>query len=235
MSLYGLKIFNENDIIEKLALSRYVNDKNAYAKINSIILDYYHSQGYTLAITYLAKDTTDMLAIYIDEGTIGNIVFKGLDDITLIRCKLIFSLPKRVYHKPTLEAELAKIQKKIKINTIESKLIEIPDYDKNFIQLGDIRKLPIIPDTIDFPFFEKFGYRYDLYLTAKNDRSGSSSRKQKGFTLTTSIFYLGIQPKIKYTYPDIFYSNDSGSAYLTGGISYFQSFNVKKTAVLGFC
>jgi hypothetical protein len=231
--LYGLKIFKDEDLIKRLSLNRFLNDRDAYAKIDLVIKNFYHSQGYTLAVTYLAKDTSDELGIYIDEGTIGNVVFKGLDDITLIRTKLMFSLPKRVYHKPTLEKELIDIKKKFKIYSFDIKLNEIPDYGNSFIQLGDIRKLPVIPDSIDFPFFERYGYRYDLQLTAVDDPSSPSSDR-KGFTLSASLFYIGIKPKVKYTYPNLFYQGDIGSAYLTGGISYFQNFNAKKPPSVGF-
>jgi hypothetical protein len=235
LSLHGLRIYEPSYLSEKLSLKTYLNSESAFNRISAEITNFYHSQGYSLVTCYLITDTAAELSLYVDEGNLGKIIFKGLDDITLIRAKFSFSLDKRIYHKPSIELELENLKRKYSIDSFDVKIEPSPDYDKSFVQLGIILKLPFLPAGAGFPFFERYGYRYNLICTAHyNPDNSSSSGKRSGFTFSASLFYLGIKPKIKYNYPGLFLKDDIASTYLTCGVSYFEDRSPGNPPSLGY-
>lgn len=235
LALHGTRIYDTSLLIEKLSLEQYIDDPSVFYLVSREIKTFYRSQGYALVTCYLISDTPEELALYIDEGNIGRIIFKGLDDITLIRAKFSFSLDKRIYHKPSILLELENLKQKYNIDSFDMQIESVPNYDKNFVQLGDILKLPFLPAGAGFPFFERYGYRYDLIFTAHyNPNSEASISKRGGFTFSASLFYLGIKPKMKYNYPGLFLKDDIESFYLTCGISYFQDRSPGNPPSLGF-
>jgi hypothetical protein len=235
ISIHGLRIYDPSFLSEKLSLPSYLDKDDAFGMINSAITSFYRLNGYTLASCYLVSDTDRELSIYVDEGNLGRIIFKGLDDITLIRAKFTFSLEKRIYHEPTIALELDNLKKKYDIGSFDVEILPVPDYDKGFIQLGDILKLPFLPAGAGFPFFERYGYRFDLVCTAHyNPHTGSSDGNRGGYAFSASLFYLGIKPKIKYNYPGLIMIDDRASTYLTCGISYFSNSSLSSPPSLGF-
>ena len=156
IQIYGLKVYAADDLCKKLELNYFQKDISAYREAARRINNFYYKRGYYLAITYRIEETGDSLSMFVDEGRIGQIIFKGLTDITLLRVKADFNSNDRIYNRAELNKELKRIEQKFGFKEMKATLVEAKDYSNNFIQFDGVIQFPFLGDT-QFPLFERYG------------------------------------------------------------------------------
>ncbi|MBN1500744.1 MAG: hypothetical protein JW982_11340 [Spirochaetes bacterium] len=180
--IQGSEIFNEETLIEILDTGSFRNSGYSFLPVNAKLKSFYKESGYPLARIYLIDETESSLSVYIDEGKIGQIRIAGFDDLKTAAVKLMFKLPHKIYNPDSIDENIIKIRRQLKID-IQVELLTEEDYDKAFFQLDKEFKIPFFGET-KLPFFEKYGYRYNLVVTRKAasaSDTGSSDKKRLTF------------------------------------------------------
>lgn len=238
IKINGLKVFTEDKLAEKIPLLSKKRTAAPFRLIAREIEKFYKANGFTLVSVYLINESNTEINIYIDEGTIGKIIYKGLDDITLVRAKTIFtiiSLEGRVFQQAAVQKKMNELKQQLKLGRMKLEIVQVPNYSSNFIQLDDIYKIPFVPDDITLPFFERYGYRYDLIITVtprKPDEKSSANGGTLSFSL--KLFYLGVTPKASYTVNSLFLEKDKAVTSLSAGVAYLADFNPSNPPAVGF-
>jgi hypothetical protein len=237
VEIQGLEIIGKADLVRACSLDRIPRGASSFKQISNRIVSYYNAQGYIFCTVYRVSESTTSLVIFVDEGNIGKIVFHGLSDITLIRVKTSFDLPHRIYHQPTIEREISRLKKKYKYKDFKVQIAKAPNYSESLFQLDGIYQIPILKQLFSkgsLPFFERYGYRYNLDITAIPYTRNEANELKSGLTFSMQLFYLGIKPEAKYTIPSLLFNHDRTEFRIGGGISYLTDFKVDNPPVLGF-
>ncbi|MGL4368864.1 MAG: hypothetical protein ACRCUT_04225 [Spirochaetota bacterium] len=223
VSIQGLRIHTQDDLIKELYLDHFPAAKSAYSEAARRINNYYYKKGYYLAITYRIEETADALSIFVDEGQLGKIIIEGVDDFTLIRLKTDFTLAFRIYHRPALERERARLIRKYGFKDIRITLEKAADYSGSFVQLDSAIKIPFIGGRITF--FEQYGCRYNLIIKPVQYTVEEENLGRRGLQYGIKLYYMGITPKFNYRLPSLFKPKDALSVKGECSISYLSDFN----------
>lgn len=81
------------------------------------------------------ENNDDMLKLYVDEGIIGKIIIRNVNDFDLLRVKIKFKLKKNVYNTEDIEKNVQMLKKDMGFKQVSIKLIKIKDYSGSVFQL----------------------------------------------------------------------------------------------------
>ena len=203
LKIAGLKIFTEEFVIQKTNLNNLQPGQNLYASISRKISAFYQKSGFTLVRTYLLKETSDVLVIYVDEGQLGRIIFKNLNTIDIIKIRYEFELQGKIYNKFTIEEEAARIKKKYGFKDISYSLLPVTEGEQSFFQLNNEIVIPGLGPT-RIPLFKEYNSRYNLEIEFIKKPGEAVS-----FTYGIKTSYSkGFIPDIEFRDPDFFQKND---------------------------
>ncbi|HNX60881.1 MAG TPA: hypothetical protein PKK43_17405, partial [Spirochaetota bacterium] len=165
-----------------------------------------------------------------------HILFRKLDDLSLIRAKASFSLPGRIYHKPVLDEELRKLSRKIGCKEFRVDLIPTPDYGRSPFQIDGIFRLPIIGKAFAGKKRSVSGIhpRYNLEITPVSYSPIEAENRKDGFSFSVNFFYLGIRPEASYSIPSLIMNDDIAKISVDGGISYLTDYKPKNPPSVGY-
>jgi hypothetical protein len=207
VTIDGLRVFPENKLFRECGLERFPLNASAFSEAAKRINNFYYQQGYYLAVTYRIEETPDRLSIFVDEGRLGQIIIKGIDDITLVRLKYGLDLDEKVYNRPALDAELERLRKGFGFKEIKATIVEAKDYSRQFLQLDGSFQLPFFGQQ-RLPIFEQYGYRYNLIIEPSYYSKSDTEKRLRGFEYGIRLGYPGITPQISYTRPSAIVDDD---------------------------
>lgn len=236
VKVIGCERIPEDELIGNAHLDRIPPGEGAYEEISRNITGYYQSRGFLIASVSSATIEGNSITVTIDEGRIGHIIFRKLDDLSLIRAKASFSLPGRIYHKPLLDEELSKLSKKIGCKEFKVDLIPTPDYDRSPFQIDGILRLPIIGEAFAGrkSSVTEIHPRYNLKITPVSYSPIEAESRKGGFAFSVNFFYLGIRPEASYSLPSLILNDDIAKISVDGGISYLSDYNLKNPPSVGY-
>ncbi len=206
IEIRGLIIHSEQYLIKYLNIRNLPKGKKHFESIANKLNKFYHEGGYTIAKTYLIEETSDKLKIFMDEGRLGRIVFLKLTNIQTLWVKYEFKLKDKIYNKYTVQKEIKRLEEEFGFAKITELLQHAKDYNSATFQLDDEFYLPGLGRT-SIPFFEKFGYRYNLLLHFGSKSKLKMKKNTVKFSLRTNSS-KGLIPRIDYYHPSLTQDND---------------------------
>lgn len=230
VSIEGLRVFSESEIIKNCDLGAFPLRKSAFREASRRINNFYYRRGYYLAITYRIEETADELRLFVDEGRLGQVIIRGLDDITLLRFKYDFDINGKTYNSPALAKELARLTKRYGFKEIRATLVDAKDYSRQFIQLDGSFQLPFFGSQ-RLPLFEQYGYRYNLLVEPVFYTKGEAEKKIRGLQYGIRLGYPGITPNVRYTLPSLLVPDDRFQIDCSTGIEVSPTSPLKKPSL----
>ena len=230
VSIDGLRVFSEQELVKKCALDTFPAGTSAFRDASRRINNFYYRRGYYLALTYRVEETADTLSLFVDEGRLGQVIIRGLDDITLLRFKYDFDIEGKTYNGPALAKELARLTKRYGFKEIKATLVEAKDYSRQFIQLDGSFQLPFFGSK-RLPLFEQYGYRYNLTVEPVFYSKGEAEKKIRGLQYGIRLGYPGITPNARYTIPSLFVRDDRLQIDCSTGIAVSPTSPLKKPSM----
>ncbi len=215
----GLKIYTEEYLLRMLDLNNAgISD---YVEISKRIKAFYIKNGFLLVKTYKVQVTADSLIIYIDEGHLDRIVFRGLNIINTVIIKNDFELKERIFNKITVESEIKRLKKKYNFKDIIYTLIPAQQDDNSFFLPYQDSNIPGL-GTTRLPFPGEYDYIFNLEI--KFIRTNLDRSKSLTVDLKTS-YNKGFIPEVGYDYPSFLYHNDFFKIRISMGL--FYGFDLK--------
>lgn len=218
VEIKGLIIHSEQYLLIHLNLTKLKSGRPHFKETAKKIDRFYRTGGYVLAKTFLVEETKYKLTLFVDEGRLGAVVFKNLNTIQTLRMRYEFELKHKIYNKYVIKKELKRLEEKYGYKNIISKTKRAKKYEEAFIQLDDEFDIPVLGRT-SLPFFEKHGYRYNLYLYFKKGSKGKKEEKALELDIKTS-YSKGFIPEVEYTHPSLFQKKDELITGASMGIRY---------------
>lgn len=226
IDIAGLEMFNIYEaeyIIQRFRLNKLRRNRRHFKSVAKTIDRFYHKRGYTLAKTFLIKETPSRLFVYVDEGSLGKVIFKRLGTIDTLKMKYEFNLKHKVYHKRSVAKELTRLEKKYGFKKVYARIQPARVYDESLFQLDREYTFPGV-GTIRLPYSLQYGQRYDLKIFFVKKSDG----KRREFTYGFGTSYTkGIIPWIKYRHPSLISRGDRWEIESSMGI--FYGFDLKYT------
>jgi len=189
IEISGLKLYSQEELAAILDLDRFVNNKISALDVVDSIVAFYSDNGFTLVKIYIIENTERALHIYVDEGSLGKIIFLSMDDFTIIYLKIIFTLKHKIFNIYTVNENIKKLKKNARFRDIKYQLRPVKEFDMSLFQLDQELNLPIIGKK-QLPFFEKFSPRYDLYIFMSKSielEKMTEKKIEKGSTDTAEV------------------------------------------------
>ncbi len=163
LEITGLRIYSEEELVDILGLHRFeTNEITAKEAIDSIIA-FYSDRGYTLIKVYVIENSETMLKLYIDEGSLGKIIFLNMDDFTTIYLQITFRLKNKIFNINTVNENIEKLKGGRRWKNITYQLKPVKEFSGSIFQLDRELDLPLIGKR-QLPFFDRFSPRYDLVI-----------------------------------------------------------------------
>lgn len=207
LDIQGTVIYSQQHIIRSAGIAAIPKGSFTFRTIADAIIKFYTMNGYTLARVELVDETFTSITVFVDEGRLNRIVFKNLNTLDTLRIQYQFSIPHRIYHKPTVKNELAKIKKKYGIKDINAVITQSRDFSDALFQIDRLGrpfregKLPFMP-ALPLPLPPP---RYDLTITVVPHSADERGGLQYG--LDTS-FSHGLIPYVRYTHINLVQQDD---------------------------
>lgn len=222
LRITGTRIYSEEHLIKTLNLNRYIHGHIDINQVNSLITDYYHREGYNLAVVYLIDDEKESTRLHVDEGRLGKIVFYNLSSLDTLRVKTVFRLKHRIFNIYEVRENINTLAEKFEFYKISYKLVPSPDFDDSLFQLDRELELPVIGET-RVPFLNRHGNRYDLEIYIEERSPDDSPEKTRDPRLDFKLdisFSDGLIPEVVYYRPDLFEDKDMLETGVSTGIFY---------------
>ncbi|HMB19810.1 MAG TPA: hypothetical protein VKQ10_01980 [Spirochaetota bacterium] len=218
--LLGQKIYSEDYVKYKLNLhGRLHPDEHNFENISKNIRRFYIERGYLLVNTYLVKDNTRSLVIYIDEGRLNRIVFEGLNTLWTLYTRYQFELPHKIYNNYRINQQFEKIKKSRGVKDVQALLTPAKVYTKSLLQLDREVLIPYI-GSAKMPFLNSPIQRYNLEIEFVSAPS-SSSKKRRGMRYNLNLHYTkGFIPEAEYDHPSLLQDGDFFNAETKVGLYY---------------
>lgn len=224
LQINGLKIFTEKDLIKQAGITPFNKNKNHYKSVSEKIIKFYREKGYSLAKVFLINENSEILSLFIDEGSINRVIFKGLNSFDIMKMKYEFNLQQKIYNKYIVNNEISRIKKKYNYKDIKVKIERSVDGERALFQLDNTFNLPWVGDT-RLPFFSKYSSDHNLIITLeKNDIEDSG-----GLSLGIRTSYSkGLIPSVNYSVPGLFGKKDRLNIMASMGWMYGLDFKFKE-------
>ncbi|MBI3179536.1 MAG: hypothetical protein HYZ27_07725, partial [Deltaproteobacteria bacterium] len=115
MTLKGNRLLPDEVYFAVLSLpaTAEVNDETA-RNMAGQMLTFLRKAGFLLA-RVRAEVHGEVIEVHIDEGRLSRVVFRGQGSLTSLRAKMRLDLPYNVFNAPSLERQLARLKKDLKI------------------------------------------------------------------------------------------------------------------------
>lgn len=205
----GLKIFNQNEIKKILKLDEYQAGLKSGRKAANAITVFYQKNGYSMIKVSIIEDSSERLALYVNEGRLGKIIIHGLNNYYSLKVKQLIDFPGKIYNTEILEQNIARINRKYRFRSIRSELHKIADYSDSLFQLDrDLKKIALIYNNLRI--FNDFPPEYDLHFYPErgSDLSGPAAGRD-GFSFNIDYDYPSeIIPEVSYYKNNAFYGKD---------------------------
>ncbi len=163
LEISGLKMYSQGELRALLNLDRFANNKIQASEVIDSIVSFYGENGFTLAKVYVIENSGKALRLYVDEGTLGKIIFLNIDDFTSIYLRITFALKNNIFNIYTVQEYIDKRKKSQRFRDMKYLLKPVKEFDASLFQLDRELNLPMIGKK-QLPFFEKFSPRYDLVI-----------------------------------------------------------------------
>ncbi len=196
LQIIGLKIFNEKALFKTLELERYENYEIDEKTVIDLIERFYQKLGFTLVTIYIKEQNDEFLSLYVDEGRLGKIILKNLDDIGTLwmryyNFKIIpFSKRDRIFNIHNIEKKIQILKEKRGYKGTTYSFKPVKNYRDAFFQFDrpfclpsifsiygrdfTLRKRGISKVTIlqeyRLPFFDLYPPRYDLVINVSKSK-----------------------------------------------------------------
>ncbi len=169
-------------------------------KIEGMLQQFYRSTGYDLARVE-AVVVDERIDVYIAEGRLAKVVFKGVSTIRAIDLQFDFSLPAKVYNRFLVASEIKHFKEKYGFLAVRPELIERVQPGEPVGALG--RLLPGFRTQDDQAVLNELSGEYELVLHCKSPRSTGGI----GFGFDILLPY-GLRARLGYDIYDAFLDDD---------------------------
>ena len=155
LEISGLKIYKEKELVDLLNLHHYTNGRMPPRKVINSIKHFYKVRGYTIVNVSIIEKSKTSLKLYIDEGRLGKIIFRNIDDFLTLYLKTRFILDYKIFNVYEADRLIDKFKKQLGWRNMSYSLKPAKSYKKSFSQLDKDLKMP---------FMEKYDFKYDLII-----------------------------------------------------------------------
>ncbi|MBN2158708.1 MAG: hypothetical protein JW807_04880 [Spirochaetes bacterium] len=177
LEISGIRIYTEEELFDILELQRYEDGTMSAKEVTDGLISFYSRKGYSLVKIYVIENTDTSLKIFIDEGSLGKIIFLNMDDFTTIYLKITFRLKHKVFNINAVNEHIEKLKKGSRWKNITWQLKPVKEFSSSPFQLDRQLDLPLIGKT-QLPFFDRYSPRYDLVVIfSKNVISEAEATK----------------------------------------------------------
>jgi hypothetical protein len=218
--LTGMKIFRDDEIINKLSLPRRPLNSLPAHRIIRKIRNFYISRGYTVVKIYIIENSRKKLSLYIDEGNLARVVFLNVNTLKTLKLKYNYRVRKNVFNIKSVKKIVREIKQKENFSEVTYRLIPSEKYDETYFQLDRKLNLPVIGKT-QLPFFSRYGsrFRLEFYITGMQTAGDEKKNGYIDYNLHSS-YTNGLIPEVIFSKQGIFNSDDRFRAGTSAGIMY---------------
>lgn len=220
LSLTGMKIFKDNEIINRLSIPGRPLNSLPTKKIIRKIKNFYIAQGYSVVKIYIIENNREKLSLYIDEGNLDRIVFLNVNTLKTLKLKYTYRLRENVFNIKSVKKIVREIKENEKFSKVTYRLIPSEKYDDSYFQLDRKLNLPVIGET-QLPFFNKFGNRFHLEFYISRFKTTKKMKKKGHIDYHLRSSYTnGFIPGVTYYKYGLFKSHDKFRAGTSAGVMY---------------
>lgn len=169
-------------------------------KIERRLQQFYRSTGYDLARVQ-AVVADQRIDVYIAEGKLAKVVFRGVSTIRAIDLQFDFSLPARVYNRYLIASEIRRFKDEYNLQSLRPELIERVQPGEPVGALG--RLLPGFRTRDDQAVINELSGEYELVMHCKTKRSTGGF----GFGIDILLPY-GLRGRVGYDLYDAVLDDD---------------------------
>ncbi len=196
LEITGIKVFDTKDLIKTLKLDRYESYEIDAQTVIQLIERFYHKLGFSLVTTYISEETDDTLVLYVDEGRLGKIILKNLDDIGTLWMRyynfrvIPFSKKDRIFNRYNIEKKIQILKEKRGYKGTTYNFKPVKSYQKALVQINRPFYLPniyslksrdftlthhtdaekISSKSYRLPLFDPYPPRYDLIINVSKSK-----------------------------------------------------------------